>query len=439
MTSKIQIFSEDRALADRVFACLLNADLKAEVMTDTDQGLQQIDQHQSRLVIIDITLPQMEDFQLLSEIKNRDADIPILILCHYGFVSSAVSAIRNGADDYLLAPFEEAELLTKVKNLFRKDASRRSQEFVAIDAASVALLQMAKKVAASDATVMISGESGTGKEVLARFIHHHSNRSTGPFVAVNCAAIPETMLEATLFGYEKGAFTGAVQTHEGKFEQAQKGTLLLDEISEMDLSLQAKLLRVIQEKEVERLGSKKTVPLNVRIIATTNRDLQSEVVQGRFREDLFYRLNVFPLRWMPLRHRKNDIIPMAHYLLRRHAREMSVEIPKLSLAATEMILQYPWPGNVREMDNIMQRLVILHAGQDINAQDLPLDLSEVVASGESRDLKSAEYEMILETLLGVNGNRTLASEQLGISTRTLRNKMAKMRELGMAIPPVVRS
>ena len=308
---------------------------------------------------------------------------------------------------------------------------------------------------------MVTGPSGTGKEVLARYIHDQSSRAEQPFVAINCAAIPENMLEATLFGYEKGAFTGAVQACPGKFEQAQGGTLLLDEITEMDLSLQAKLLRVLQEREVERLGSRKTIPLDVRVIATSNRELRQAVAAGLFREDLFYRLNVFPLRWQPLVDRPGDILPIAEHLLQWHASQQGASVPTLDAAAAERLLHYRWPGNVRELDNVIQRALILSDGHLIQAGDLILDeqqwpgaADDDVEDGSLRseelsweyterlpgmerlgnELRQQEHQIILDTLIACQGSRKEVADRLGISPRTLRYKLARMRDVGIEVP-----
>jgi two-component system response regulator FlrC len=283
---------------------------------------------------------------------------------------------------------------------------------------------------------MISGESGSGKEVFAQYVHQHSRRVGHPFIAINCAAIPENMLEAVLFGYEKGAFTGASTCHAGKFEQAQGGTLLLDEVSEMDIGLQAKLLRVLQEKEVERIGGRRLVPLDVRVLATTNRDLKSYVQEQKFREDLYYRLNVFPLRIPPLRERKGDILPLANLAIRKHSPAGRVA-PTLSADAEARLLAHDWPGNVRELENVVQRSLILSSGNTIDAGSLALEGLEhhgVVLPEPTvvlhDDLKRREYELILEALRAQDGNRTATARQLGISPRTLRYKLARMREDG---------
>ena len=279
---------------------------------------------------------------------------------------------------------------------------------------------------------------GQVKEVLAHFIHDHSSRKKQPFIAINCAAIPEQMLEATLFGYEKGSFTGAYKSTPGKFEQAQGGTLLLDEVSEMPLSLQAKLLRVLQEKEVERIGANKTISLDVRILATTNRQLKDEVKAGRFREDLFYRLNVFPLQWHPLRERKNDIIPLANYLIRKHCQHKQPVVPVICPAAQKLMLAYPWPGNARELDNVIQRALVLQTQGIIEAEHLQLSLNatlvpEFTPAANSKNLQIHEFELIEKTLLENEGNRQKVAALLGVSERTLRYKLAKMREEGYTV------
>jgi len=317
-------------------------------------------------------------------------------------------------------------------------------QLVVEDLRSRDLLELARRVARSNATVMIGGESGTGKEVFARFIHRQSACRAGPFVAINCAAIPDNMLEAVLFGHEKGAFTGAHQSAPGKFEMAQGGTLLLDEISEMSLSLQAKLLRVLQEREVERVGGRKLIPLDVRVLATTNRNLREEVAAGRFREDLYYRLNVFPLLIPPLRERQRDLLPLARFLLQRHCAAQALDIPRLSPVAEQQLLYHDWPGNVRELDNVMQRALILCDGSMIGPDDLNFEATSPRQTQETRDgtgprrlsddLRSVEEQMILDALASGCGSRKDAAERLGISQRTLRYKIARLREAGVAIP-----
>lgn len=318
-------------------------------------------------------------------------------------------------------------------------------EPIVVDAATRALYALATRVAATDCTVMINGESGTGKEVLARFIHDRSPRFRNPFVAINCAAIPENMLEAMLFGYERGAFTGAHAAHAGKFEQAQGGTLLLDEITEMPLSLQTKLLRVLQEREVERLGARTMVSLDVRVLATTNRDLRAEVKAGRFREDLFYRLCVFPMTIPALRERRDDVLPLAMRLLQMRT-QPGQRIPALSADAAQLLLTYSWPGNIRELDNLLQRAMIFAGSTvieaahirfeslcDVSAPRAPARIVELQAPELRGSLRATERRLLLEALQKGESRRDVA-ERLGISPRTLRYKLAQLRSAGVDVP-----
>jgi two-component system response regulator FlrC len=326
----------------------------------------------------------------------------------------------------------------------QNESPNLSREPVVVDATSRALHALATRVASTDCTVLINGESGTGKEVLARFIHDRSPRAKQPFVAINCAAIPENMLEAMLFGYERGAFTGATSAHAGKFEQAQGGTLLLDEITEMPLSLQAKLLRVLQEREVERLGARTMVSLDVRVIATTNRDLRAEVKAGNFREDLYYRLCVFPMTMSALRDRRDDVLPLTMRLLEMRTTP-GRRIPALSADAAQLLLTYPWPGNIRELDNLLQRAIIIANGPVIDAPHIrfeglrevqPIRVSAPVAEldHELRGTLRAAEKQILLTALRASASRREVAERLGISPRTLRYKLAQLRSAGVDVP-----
>nr|WP_321239531.1 sigma-54 dependent transcriptional regulator [uncultured Tolumonas sp.] len=407
------------------------------------------------MIISDVQMPGMDGLSLLQNVQHLYAQIPMLLMTAFGNIEGAVRAMRDGAVDYLVKPFAPEVLLNQVSRYVPAQLVERRTPVYG-DPKTAELLQLAAKVARSDASVMISGPSGTGKEVLARYIHDQSSRSEQPFIAINCAAIPENMLEATLFGYEKGAFTGAVQGCPGKFEQAQGGTLLLDEITEMDPALQAKLLRVLQEREVERLGSRKTISLDVRVIATTNRDLRKAVSNHLFREDLFYRLNVFPLRWLPLRARTGDILPLAEHLLRRHALEQRSALPELITSACQKLLAYNWPGNVRELENVMQRALILAKDQKITADEILFDTDAVYSTEDEsswddetddvfnervpgieklgNELRQQEHQIILDTLISCDGSRKAVAERLGISPRTLRYKLARMRDVGIDVP-----
>lgn len=411
------------------------------------EALLKMKQQPVSLVVSDVSMPIMDGHQLLKAVQENWPGIPVVLMTAYGTIDQAVAAMRQGVADYLVKPFEPEVLIKVLKPLLQ--AQQGSQQAAADqpivnDPASRELLQLASRVAKSDASVMIGGESGTGKEVLARFIHAESDRADQPFVAINCAAIPESLLEATLFGYEKGAFTGASASTPGKFEQAEGGTILLDEVTEMPLELQAKLLRVLQEQEVERLGGRKVLQLNVRVLATSNRDLKQAVADGLFREDLYYRLNVFPLAWPPLRSRPADIVPLATYLIAKHAQRMGVKrLPELQAEAAKKLEEHTWPGNVRELENVVQRALILATGDQITLQSLVIevDLSAPPSkpraefSGEAlkEDLWEKERQMILDALKQEAGRKKETAERLGVSPRTLRYKLAKMREEGFSV------
>jgi len=420
-------------------------------VSSTDQGQGALDKMattQFDLLLTDLQMKPMNGHTLLKKAKQMTPDLPVLLMTAYGTVQGAVEAMHEGASDYLIKPFEADDLLDRVQRYIR--TTFVSDDMVAVDKSSRDLLTLSRRVADADATVLISGESGTGKEVLARFLHQNSIRNEGPFVAINCAAIPENMLEATLFGYEKGAFTGALQAYAGKFEQANQGTILLDEISEMDLGLQAKLLRVLQEREVERIGGRKLISLDVRVLATTNRLLREEVTAGRFREDLFYRLNVFPLHLLPLRERPDDILPLSEKLIGRHCRQSERLQPEFSACAQKALLGHNWQGNVRELDNVLQRALILQAGNKITSNDLAfeamagtqLDSSQNIGEENSEtqlsdDLRSHEQRHILDALVKNNCSRRATASELGISERTLRYKLSRFREEGVEIPEKV--
>jgi two-component system response regulator FlrC len=395
------------------------------------------------LLLSDLQMRPMNGHTLLKKAKAMMPELPVLLMTAYGTVQGAVEAMHEGASDYLIKPFEADDLLERVQRYVRTTTDQGGM--IAVAKSSRDLLTLSRRVADADATVLISGESGTGKEVLARFLHQNSIRNEGPFVAINCAAIPENMLEATLFGYEKGAFTGASQAYAGKFEQAHQGTLLLDEISEIDLGLQAKLLRVLQEREVERIGGRKLISLDVRVLATTNRTLREEVIAGRFREDLFYRLNVFPLHLQPLRERTEDILPLAEKILDKHCLSAGRAMPEIDRQGQQALIAHQWHGNVRELDNVLQRALILQSGSKITEKDLVFETMTGISSSQnndeqridnnlSDDLRSHEQRHILDALAKNNCSRRTTAAELGISERTLRYKLSRFREEGIEIP-----
>lgn len=438
----VLIVEDDVALCEALADTLELAGFKFDIASNGQEAMAKIARVKPFIVLTDIRMDGMDGLSLLQNIQERSPGTLVVVMTAYGSVEDAVKAMRFGAIDYLQKPFSAQALTEKLKTLLPSVKPSDMSAPVAHDIKSQALLSMALRVAQSDVGVMITGESGTGKEVLAHYIHDHSPRKGKPFIAINCAAIPEQMLEATLFGYEKGAYTGAYKTTAGKFEQAQEGTILLDEVSEMSLALQAKLLRVLQEKEVERIGGTKLIKLDVRLLATSNRVLLDEVKAGRFREDLYYRLNVFPLHWLPLRERKSDIVPLAYYLIRRHCQMRVGAIPVLSPEAEHALLAYQWPGNARELDNVIQRALVLQTNNIIETRHLQLDMSHIAQIEErtsvlsvksSKKLRNQEFQTIEETLKECLGNRQKAAQSLGVSERTLRYKLAKMREEGFLV------
>ena len=455
--SRILLVEDDRALREALADTLALGGYDYLEAADGEAALTLLQRENVAMVVSDVNMPGMDGHALLRTLRERFPQLPVLLMTAYGTVQNAVVAMRDGAVDYLVKPFEPQALLDLVAQHALGRLRAGTDGPVAVDPASQQLLYLAQRVAASDSTVLISGESGTGKEVLARYIHQHSPRADQPFIAINCAAIPENMLEATLFGHEKGAFTGAVAAQPGKFEQANGGTLLLDEISEMPLALQAKLLRVLQEREVERVGGRRLIELDIRILATTNRDMQAEVAAGRFREDLYYRLGVFPLQWSPLRERPGDILPIAERLLARHAGKMNQGPVRLAEDACQALRQHNWPGNVRELDNAIQRALILQQGGVIRAADLCLgpmpglgltansismaapvqpavNMPPPVSTGAlGQDVKQREFQLIIDVLRAERGRRKEAAERLGISPRTLRYKLAQMRDAGVDV------
>jgi len=441
---KILVVEDDAGLREALIDTLTLADYECVEADSAEAALVLIKNHKVDLIVSDVQMGGMSGLSLLKNIKNQLPNMPVLLMTAYGTIDDAVQAMKDGACNYIAKPFAPEVLLNMVSQYIPPLITSKNTPIVA-DKHSIELLSLARKVATTEASVMVLGPSGSGKEVLSQYVHNHSPRAKQPFVAINCAAIPENMLEATLFGYEKGAFTGAIQACPGKFEQAQGGTILLDEITEMDLGLQAKILRVLQEREVERLGGRKTIHLDVRIIATSNRDLKEAVSNGDFREDLYYRLNVFPLTWLPLADRVDDILPLAQHLVKCYCQKNGQVIADFSPAARSKLNAYSWPGNVRELDNVIQRALILHNNQIIDASDLLIEnfetttVSKIEEQAVSDDklgseLKLQEHQIILDTLQACHGSRKEVAERLGISPRTLRYKIARMRDSGIQIP-----
>jgi DNA-binding NtrC family response regulator len=417
-----------------------------------DEALKMFHKHHFEVVVTDMRMPKMGGMDVLKEIKKISPQTPVILITAYGTVKTAVEAMKEGAAEFIMKPFSLDDLEFSVRNVLaarvEPDASEEepadstvpaSMEIVSRNEKILKLLAMLKNVAKSKSSVLIQGESGTGKELFARYIYLQSKRRQNPFIAVNCAAIPGNLLESEMFGYEKGAFTGAIFRKPGKFELADGGTLLLDEVSEMDVQLQAKLLRVIQEGEIDRLGGKAPVPVDVRIIATTNVDLKAAIEEKKFRGDLFYRLNVIPLVIPPLRERRDDILLLADHFLKKYSQANDTKKPDLSPQAGDALIAHDWPGNVRELENTMERAILIcennliHPGHLFLEGDLSQATPETVSEGPeprklsmdttNMTLRDVEKALIYDTLTKVNGNKSKASRLLGISVRTMRNKL----------------
>ncbi|MFP4208678.1 MAG: sigma-54-dependent transcriptional regulator [Wenzhouxiangella sp.] len=445
----ILLVEDDADLREALADTLALEGFGVTAVADGPAAMEALAQAPAGLVISDIQMRPWTGLELLARLRRDHAQVPVVLMTAFGSVPQAVQAIREGAMNYLVKPVEAADLIGLARRFAERPAA--TTELVAEDPRSRTLAALARRVAESEVTVLLTGPSGSGKEAYARYIHRHSPRAKKPFVALNCAAIPESMLEAELFGHEKGAFTGAARARVGKFEAAQGGTLLLDEISEMEPGLQAKLLRVLQERELQRLGSNDTVALDVRVIATTNVDLKAAVAAGRFREDLYYRLNVFPLDLPSLARRPGDIRPLAERAVACHWRGRG-QPPVLAAAAIQALEAHTWPGNVRELDNVIQRaLVLLGEGHEIGPGELffepasgadpapsPPSSGSDPAAVPARTLEETvaerESSAIVAALQAERGHRGNAARRLGISPRTLRYKLSRLREAGVEIP-----
>jgi DNA-binding NtrC family response regulator len=393
-----------------------------------EDGMKAVDEIKRRLfdiIITDVKMPHMNGIDLLKHVKDAHPFLPVILVTAYGTIQDAVSVIKEGAFDYIQKPFNTETLYNVVKRALGVNGGK----IIYSSRAMRDVLIKAERVAKFDTTVLVLGESGVGKEVVSRFIHENSDRSKNSFVPVNCAALPENLLESELFGYEKGAFTGASTRKLGKFEIADKGTILLDEVTEMDYRLQAKLLRVLQEREIEVIGSKYPKKVDVKVIATTNRNIGKLVEEGKFREDLFYRLNVFPILVPPLRERKEDIPELVAYFLRKHSKGMDLRIDDEAMTFLE---ENSWKGNVRELENIVARACILSNYSVIKLTHLQeMDFAKNSSQGSVREM---EMKLILDALKTFRGNRTKAASILGITVRTLRNKINEYRDMGFNVP-----
>jgi len=442
MTRKKILLAENDIDSQSHHICKIFLDSGYQVKTTTNGRLayEEIIKNHYDLVISDLNLSQINGISLLKRIKECNTRLPVILIADEACVNEAVEAMKLGADDFLLKPLTSKMMelihtfVANGSNGKRKEVPKKRFKIITQNKKMEKLLEIAKDIADSKASIFIQGESGTGKELFARYIHHYSSRRDEPFIAVNCAALPENLLESELFGHEKGAFTGAISRKKGKFELANHGTLLLDEVTEMDYQLQSKLLRVLQEREIDRIGGMNPVPVDVRYLATTNRDIEKQIKDGKFREDLHYRLNVIPFHLPPLRERKDDVPLLAKHFVEKYCELDNRSVKGLTDEAIASLMQMTWRGNVRELENIIERAVLMCKEDLISNKDLfltekdrqPNFVTQPIAPAVS--LKEIEKNVILNTIDHTNGNRTHAAEILGISVRTLRNKMNEYRK-----------
>jgi len=441
----ILIVEEDNSFAKMLEQELGHNGFKVHLTDTAKEALRLLEKVSPEAVIAEVQLRDMNGLDLLDKLKNKNLSLPVILMTGGGTISNAVEAMRKGAEDYLLKPFPPDRLEGVIhRSLSGNSGKGKREEAISsispVEGAIITqnqrlkeILNLCRKVAASKATVLIQGESGTGKELLARYLHLESPRKRGPFVAVNCASLPETLLESELFGHEKGSFTGAVNRKIGKFELAHRGTILLDEISEMNTFLQAKILRVLQENEVDRIGGSRPIPIDIRVVATTNRNLAAAIQKGDFREDLFYRLNVIDIHLPALRERKEDIEILANHFLNKFAAEYHRPVRKISEATMPWLKEQEWRGNVRELKNALERAVLIASQGTLEIQDFGGPAPAETVSGpmigaESLCLKEMEQKFILDALEKTQGNRTHAAKILGISIRTLRNKLNEYKQ-----------
>lgn len=447
---KILVVDDEKLVRDFIVETLKRKNYDVEAADSGQKALIALKDRAFDLVISDMKMPDLTGIDLLKKIKEIAPETLVIIITAYGTVENAVEAMRLGAYNYLIKPFtpdsieailekakEHANLLTENTYLRQQvsgNSGRNTLTVIGESPEMKKILGSVERIAKSSANVLITGESGTGKEVIAHLIHHHSGRSSHPFVKVNCAAIPETLIESEFFGHEKGSFTGASSLHRGRFEIASGGSLLLDEITEVPLGLQAKLLRAIQEQEFERVGGTRPIKVDVRIISTSNRDMKEAIEAKKIREDLYYRLNVMPIHLPALRERKEDILPLAEFFLTKLSQDNHKEKITFAKNAKEVLLNYAWPGNVRELANIIERAVVLNTNGVITQDDIYINTPSLLAALEEPALEAGdmtlqdiEKKFIIETLEIMKHNRTKTAEKLGISVRTLRNKLQEYK------------
>jgi DNA-binding NtrC family response regulator len=445
MTKKILIADDEKNMIWAMKRALKNEDYKIITASDGKEAVEKFKKEDPDLILLDLRMPEMNGMEALREIKKEDSKIPVIMITAHGTMESAIEAMKIGALDYISKPFEIEELkvqirkaldigdMTKQIEFLTEELREKTGKVIIGDSDKIKkVLEIVNRVAKSNATVLITGESGTGKELIANAIHYNSDRADKPYVKVNCGALPENLLESELFGHEKGAFTGAVARKLGRFERADGGTIFLDEVGEISLPMQVKLLRVLQEKELERVGGTETIKVDVRIVAATNKDLKKMTEEGSFREDLYYRLNVIPIELPPLRERREDIPQLIEYFLEKYCREIGRSKMKLSKEALDIFLNYRWKGNIRELENVIERLAILCEGDIIEKNDLPRELvyennknTEFILPKEGINLEEVEKNLIQQALEMSDYNQTKAAKLLGITRHTLIYRMDK--------------
>ena len=452
LNPSIIIIDNDLNTRETLKKVLIQEEYRVCAVSSCKDALDNIKSNNHQIVITELKLPDSSGLQVLTDIKSISPSIPVLIISAYGTIKTAVNALQQGAADFISKPFSNQTILLSVKKAvtgLRKNSLDnpkhekalnlwQNKKLISKNSEMISLKKYAKSIANSSASVLIMGESGTGKELLAAYIVRNSGRDKHPYIAMNCAALPDNLAESELFGYEKGAFTGAFQKRIGKFEQADRGTLLLDEISELSLPLQAKLLRVLQEKVVDRLGGRQLIPVDTRIISTCNIDLRKAVKEERFRKDLFYRINVIPITIPPLRKRKEDIALLCEHFINKHCQCNNKKIEGISQDAIDYLCLHEWPGNVRELENVIERAVLIAEHKIILPEHIFIEKSSHFDNTEEKysvgtTVKEMEKSLIYKTLQHVNENRTHAAQMLGISIRTLRNKLREYQNENMQV------
>ncbi len=421
-TKSILVVDDDLQMRAALNEAVVRMGYNAVLAEDPEEALNKLKEKAVSMIVTDMKMPKMDGLDFIKTAREKIGSLPILVITGHATVENAVEVMKEGVCDYLMKPFSFDALTGTIESIMSR-STHNGNEILTKNEKMEKLVQLAQSVALSDMTVLITGESGTGKELLSRYIQKSSRRSTKPFIAVNCAAIPDNLLESELFGFEKGAFTGAHEKKIGKFELANGGTILLDEIGEMSSTLQAKLLRVLQEKEIDKIGGKHPVPVDVRVIATTNRDLQEEINAGNFREDLYFRLSVFPLQIPSLRERPEDIQFIAEHYANKFSLELNKQVTGFTADAVEFLISRQWKGNIRELENAVHRAVLIAQSERISIDDFLLEGTELQAPMNNGSIRNMEMDMIMKTLEDTNGNKTKAAKLLGVSVRTIRNKL----------------